>query len=394
MSDTVTKLTFGTRQYVLVGTAHVSAASIQEVSQVIREERPSRVAVELDQGRFRALSEPKSWEKLDIFEIIRRRQGFLLLANLALSSFQRKIGEELEVKPGQEMLSAIQTAQELGIPYALIDREVQVTLRRAWKKSSLWGKNKLLATLIGSVFGSQDKIEKADVEALKKKNELEHMMEELAVELPAVKTVLIDERDRFLAAKLFETEGEKIVAVVGAGHVPGMTEHLKALHAGQETSDVSDISSLPPPSLWSKIWPLLIPAAILGLIVAGILTKGIAVLGPLLLGLAVTTAGFAVLGSILALAHPVTILVAAVTAPIAALFHPLVHVFYFTGFSEASLRKPRVTDLESLTQDSASLRGFYRNRVLRILLVILLSTLGATIGMYATLPVLIKTFFS
>jgi pheromone shutdown-related protein TraB len=394
MSDTVTKLTFGTRQYVLVGTAHVSSESIQEVSQVIRDERPSRVAVELDQGRFRALSEPKSWEKLDIFEIIRRRQGFLLLANLALSSFQRKIGDELEVKPGQEMLSAIQTAQELGIPYALIDREVQVTLRRAWKKSSLWGKNKLLATLVGSVFGSQDKIEKADVEALKKKNELEHMMEELAVELPAVKTVLIDERDRFLAAKLFDTEGEKIVAIVGAGHVPGMTEHLKALHAGQETSDVSDISSLPPPSLWSKIWPLLIPAAILGLIVAGILTKGIAVLGPLLLGLAVTTAGFAVLGSIVALANPVTILVAAVTAPIAALFHPLVHVFYFTGFSEATMRRPRVSDLESLTQDSASLRGFYRNRVLRILLVILLSTLGATIGMYATLPVLIKTFFN
>ncbi|NNM68102.1 MAG: TraB family protein, partial [Spirochaetales bacterium] len=179
----MTKLTFGNRQYVLVGTAHVSAASIQEVSQVIRDESPSRVAVELDQGRFRALSEPRSWEKLDIFEIIRRRQGFLLLANLALSSFQRKIGEELEVKPGQEMLSAVQTAQELGIPYALIDREVQVTLRRAWKKSSLWGKNKLLATLIGSVFGSQDKIEQADVEALKKKNELEHMMEELAVEL-------------------------------------------------------------------------------------------------------------------------------------------------------------------------------------------------------------------
>ncbi len=393
MSDTVTRLILGEREYIIIGTAHVSQASIQEVAEVIRAESPDLVAVELDAGRYRSLAEPQTWEKLDIFDVLKKRQGFLLLANLALSSFQKKIGENVAAKPGQEMLAAVQVAQELNIPFELIDREIQITLRRAWKRSSLWGKNKLLALLLSSVFSSDKNLEEQDIESLKKKNELDHMMDELAKELPTVKSVLIDERDRYLASKLYESVGKKVVVVVGAGHVPGMSRVLKDLHSGVSTADVTDINVIPPPPWWSRIWPFLIPAAIIGLIVTGILVKGTAALLPILASVALTTAGFAVLGSLLALAHPVTILVAAITAPVAALFHPLVHVFYFTGTSEASLRKPRVRDLENLSADSSSLRGFYRNRVLRILLVVLLSTVGATIGMYATLPVLLKTFF-
>ncbi len=392
MSETITRLSLGKREFILIGTAHVSQASIQEVTDVIQAEAPDLVAVELDAGRYRSLAEPQTWEKLDIFDVLKKRQGFLLLANLALASFQKKIGDNVATKPGQEMLAAIQAAQTLNVPFELIDREIQITLRRAWKRSSLWGKNKLLALLFSSIFSGDKSLEEQDIEQLKKKNELDHMMDELAKELPTVKEVLIDERDRFLASKLFETTGNKVVAVVGAGHVPGMTRFLTQLQEGLTSSEVSDINVIPPPSWWSRVWPFLIPATILGLIVAGILVKGTAALLPILASVALTTAGFAVLGSILALAHPLTILVAAITAPIAALFHPLVHVFYFTGTSEASLRRPRIGDLENLSKDSSTLRGFYRNRVLRILLVILFSTVGATVGMYATLPVLLKFF--
>ena len=175
MSDTVTRLRFsqadGEKEYVLVGTAHVSSASIDEVRSVIQAETPDRIAVELDQGRYQTLSQPDHWEKLDLFKVLKSGRGFLLLANLALSSFQRKLGEELDVKPGQEMLAAVQEAEAQGKPYSLIDREIQVTLNRAWKKSSFWGKNKLLAALLGSVMGDE-KVDTAQIEGLKDRNEL------------------------------------------------------------------------------------------------------------------------------------------------------------------------------------------------------------------------------
>ncbi len=392
MSDTVTRLTYGDKEYVLVGTAHVSASSIEEVQAVIREERPEVVGVEIDAGRYQSLSEAHNWQKVDIFQVLKQKKGFLLLANLALSSFQRRVGQEVESKPGQEMLAAVDAAKEVGAREVFIDRDVQTTLRRAWRKSSFWGKNKLLGLLMGSVFGSE-KVDAGAIEDLKKKNELEAVMGELAQELPTVKQVLIDERDQYLATSLFQISGKKIVAVVGAGHVPGMIRWLNDLHEGKAEADLTAISMVPPPSWWSRVWPYLIPVAFVAVLVAGFATQGWEAFQKILLTVAVTTSAFAALGSVLALAHPVTIVVAIVAAPFAALFHPLVHVAYFTGFSEATLRRPRVSDLESLSDDAMKFTGYYKNRVLRILLVVLLSTVGATIGMYATLPLILKGLF-
>lgn len=389
MSDTITRLTYGDREYLLVGTAHVSSASIEEVRTVIREKRPDTVGVEIDPGRYKSLSEPQNWQKLDIFQVLREKKGFLLMANLALSTFQKRIGVDLETKPGQEMLAAVDAAAEVGATSVFIDREVQITLRRAWRKSSFLGKNKLLALLFGSVF-DDEKIDSAKIENLKKKNELEGMMDELAKELPTVKKVLIDERDQFLATSLFLTSGKKVVAVVGAGHVPGMVRWLSDLHGGSVAPDLTEISTVPGPSWWSRVWPYLIPLAFFGILLSGFVTQGWDAFQKILVTVAVTTSGFAALGSILALAHPVTILVAIVAAPFAAFFHPLVHVAYFTGFSEAALRKPRVSDLERLSDDAMKFTGYYKNRLLRILLVVLLSTIGATVGMYATLPLILK----
>jgi pheromone shutdown-related protein TraB len=392
MSDTVTRLTYGDKEYVLVGTAHVSSASIDEVKAVIRTETPDTVGVEIDAGRFKSLSEPQNWAKLDIVQVLREKKGFLLMANLALSTFQKRIGQELDTKPGQEMLAAYEVAQEVGATPVFIDREVQTTLRRAWRKSSFLGKNKLIALLFGSVF-DDEKVDSSKIEDLKKKNELEGMMDELAKELPTVKQVLIDERDQYLATSLFQTTGKKVVAVVGAGHVPGMITWLDNLHSGQAQADLSEISKVPAPSWWSRTWPYLIPLAFAAILISGFVTQGWDAFQKILVTVALTTSGFAALGGILALAHPVTIVLAALTAPLAAFFHPLVHVAYFTGPSEAFLRKPRVADLERLSEDAMTFTGYYKNRLLRILLVVLLTTVGATIGMYATLPLVLKGLF-
>lgn len=391
MSDTVTRLTYGEKEYVLVGTAHVSSASIDEVRTVIRAEQPDRVAVELDQGRYQTLSQPENWEKLDLFKIIRSGKGFLLLGNLALSSFQRKLGENLDVKPGQELLAAVEEAQALGTPYTLIDREIQVTLNRAWKKSSFWGKNKLLATLLGSVL-DDDRVDAKAVETLKNRNELDSMMDGLAQELPTVKAVLIDERDQFLASSLFQTEGKKVVAVVGAAHVPGMTAWLNDLHGGKKQVDLTEISQVPPPSLWSKIWPWLIPAVIVALFVGGFVLKGTGALLGMLGVWALATGGSAALGTLLAAGHPLTILAAFVLAPLTTL-HPLLGIGMFTGLAEVYLRKPRVSDLENLSHDITSMKGFYRNRVTRTLLVFLFSSLGASVAVWLNLPLLTQTLF-
>jgi len=389
MSDTVTRLTYGEKEYVLVGTAHVSTASIEEVRAVIRDEKPDTVGVEIDAGRYRSLSEPQTWQKLDIFQVLREKKGFLLMANLALSTFQKRIGVDLETKPGQEMLAAVEVANEVGAAPVFIDREVQVTLRRAWRKSSFFGKNKLLGLLFGSVF-DEEKVDAGKIEDLKKKNELEGMMDELAKELPTIKKVLIDERDQYLATSIFQASGKKVVAVVGAGHVPGMVKWLEDLHGGKAQADLAEISIVPPPSWWSRVWPYLIPLAFFGILVSGFVTQGWDAFQKILLTVAITTSAFAAVGAILALAHPVTILVAIVAAPFAAFFHPLIHVAYFTGFSEAALRRPQVSDLERLSEDAMKFTGYYKNRLLRILLVVLLSTVGATIGMYATLPLILK----
>jgi pheromone shutdown-related protein TraB len=392
MSDTVTRLNLQGRTYVLVGTAHVSQASIDEVKSVIEAEKPDMVAVEIDAGRFQSLSQPTNWANLDIFKVLREGKGFLLLANLALASFQRKIGQELDVKPGQEMLAAVQTAQGLNLPYSFIDREVQVTLGRAWKKSSFWGKSKLLGLLLGSVMGDE-KVDATQIENLKNRNELDSVMGELATELPTVKQVLIDERDQYLATSLFQQPGTTLVAVVGAGHVPGMVKWLEDLASGSKQADLAEISQVPKPTTADRVLPWVVPAAFVGLLGAGFFLKGSGVLLSGLVAVAVSTAAFGALGSILALAHPVTILVAVVMSPLAALLHGLVHIAYFTGPTEAWLRKPRVSDLEALSQDATTFTGYYKNRVLRILLVVVLSTLGATVGFYLSLVPLLGALF-
>ena len=385
-SDTVTRIRFSDREIILIGTAHVSRQSVEEVGDILRSEKPDTVCVEIDAARFNTLKAKNAWENLDIFKVIKNRQGFMLLANLALSSFQRKIGLDLDIRPGDEMRIAIETAEEEGIPYVFADRDIQVTLRRAWAKTGFWGKNKLLAALLSSAF-TREKISEEEIENLKKKNALEAMMNELADYLPTVKEVLIDERDRYLAVKIFNTPGKKTAAVVGAGHVPGIVRWIEKLEKGEAGSSLDDISQIPPPGRISSIIPWVVPALVLGLITAGFLRSGWNKSLSMLAGWILVNGTFSAAGALAALAHPLTILLAFAAAPVTSM-NPTIGVGFFTSLFEAVLRKPRVMDFENLHDDIMSLKGFFRNRVTHILIVFALTSIGSSIGTFIALPYL------
>jgi pheromone shutdown-related protein TraB len=380
----VRRIELAGRQFVLVGTAHVSSESVAEVRRIVAEERPDVVCVELDEGRHRSLTGEAGWHELNIGKVLREGKGFLLLANLVLASFQRRLGSDLGVKPGEEMIAAVEAAKALGVPFVLADRDIQVTLRRAWASTGWWGRSKMLSAMISSIVSSE-KLEAAEIERLKQSDVLAEMMQELADYLPPAKRALIDERDRWLAARIFTAPGTKVVAVVGAGHLEGIVAHLAALASGSETPDVADIAGIPARGWVGKVLPWVIPAAILGLFVAGFFKSGLRMSLEMALKWLLANGGLAALGSLIALAHPLTILVAFVGAPVATL-NPFIGIGLFTGIVEAFLRKPRVSDFERLQQDITSLKGFYTNRVTRILLVFFLSSIGGVIGNFIAIP--------
>ncbi len=386
MTSTWQTITVGNKEIVLVGTAHISSQSVEDVRAAVDEHQPDRVCVEIDASRYKQLAEGSSWKNLDVYKVIRRRQGFLLLGNLALSSFQKRMGVDLGTKPGEEMRAAIEIAKERGIAHSLCDREIQVTLRRAWARSSFWGKMKMLAALLTSVV-SKEKLTSDEIEELKEQNALEAMLEELAAYLPSAKEVLIDERDRYLATKIYESEGSRVVAVVGAGHVPGIKEWLTRLEAGEAPTSLEDIDQVPPKRLIGRIIPWLIPAAVAGLIAWGFIDAGWQGGLERLYRWILVNGTLSAIGAAAALAHPLTIVLSFLAAPFTSM-NPTVGVGLVSGLIEAVVRKPRVSDLESLQDDIVSLRGFYRNRVTRILLVFFLSSLGSAIGTFIAFPLL------
>ena len=376
--DTITRINIGDREICLIGTAHVSPESVTEVERVITQEKPDHVCVEIDAARYKSMTEKQSWKEMDIVKIIKEKKGFLLMANLMLSSFQKRMGSSVGMKPGEDMGAAVKMAKENNIPFSFSDRDVQVTLSRAWAKSSLWSKNKVLAVLISSAFSSEE-ADPQSIEDLKDRNELEGMMDELSKELPKVKEVLIDERDQFLATSVFTRPEKRVVGVVGAGHVPGMIKWFEALESGEKKADISEISKVPPKGFVSKVLPFVIPALIIGLITAGFLSNGQEVGFDMIKKWVLTNGVLSALGAALALAHPLTILAAFVAAPITSL-NPMIGVGIVTGVTETFLRKPRVEDFETLGDSVSHIKLWYKNRVLRILLVLALSSFGSVAG--------------
>ena len=379
MSQTQTQLDFNGRKITLVGTAHVSKESVEEVKETIKNIKPDCVAVELDEKRAESIKNPSRYSQLDLVKILKRKEGFLLLANLILSSYQRRMGLNAGVKPGDEMIAAMNAAEENKIACTLVDRPIQITLKRAWGKNTFWGKCKLLATLFASAF-SNEEVDPNEIEKLKERNEMDSMMDELSEYMPVIKEVLIDERDRYLASKIWDSEGNNIVAVLGAGHLPGVQAYLEKLGNDQASSNVKELTTLPKPGIAGKILAFLIPACIIGLIVAGFIYGGVhagtQILSTWFLWNAIPAAIF----TAIAFGHPIAILVGFIGAPFTSLC-PFIGIGFCTAIVQATVCKPKVSDMETL-QDDVNFKGFYKNRILRTLLVFILSSIGSTIGTF------------
>ena len=380
MSQTQVQLEFNGRKITLVGTAHVSKESVEEVKKTITDIKPDCVAVELDEKRADSIKNPSRYSQLDLVKVLQRKEGFLLLANLMLSSYQRRMGLNAGVKPGDEMIAAMTAAEENKIRCSLVDRPIQITLKRAWGKNSFWGKCKLLSTLLASAF-SKEEIDPAEIEKLKQRNEMDSMMDELSEYLPVIKEVLIDERDRFLASKIWESEGNNIVAVLGAGHLPGVQAYLEKLGKDEIAPSVNELTVLPKPGIIGKLLAFLIPACIIGLIIAGFVYGGVHAGTQILSTWFLWNAIPAAILTAVAFGHPLAILVGFIGAPFTSLC-PFVGIGFCTAIVQAIVCKPKVSDMENLQDDVTSLRGFYRNRILRTLLVFILSSIGSTLGTF------------
>ena len=362
----------------IVGTAHVSAKSVQDVREAVAAVKPDVVAIELCEPRYQGLVKKEAWRHTNVFQVIRQGKAMFLLAQLVMQSFYRRLGRHLEVEPGAEMMAGAACAEETGAKLELIDRRIDVTLKRVWRHLGFWHRVKLFGLLVEAVFTS-DEIGNEDIEALKKQDQLEALMGQMGKAFPEIKKRLIDERDVYLAQKLRATPGHCIVAVVGAGHVPGM---LKAI---QSDVPVAELESLPPPSKWSKIWPWLIPAGVLALIAWGFFQGG-AERGIDSIAIWVGVTGtLAALGALLAWPHPLTVLSAFLAAPLTTL-HPALAAGWVAGLVEAWIRPPSVGDFEALPEAMESLRKFVRNPVVRILLVVVTTNVGASIGTFVAIP--------
>jgi pheromone shutdown-related protein TraB len=356
----------------LIGTAHVSRKSVEEVERVIRELRPDAVCVELDPQRLSMLENENSWKKLDIFQVIQQKRVLFLLATLALTAFQKKMGEKDGVRPGSELYAGVLAARELGAELVLADRDVQATLKRTWHNLSFWNKVQITSLLIEAPFRAQD-ITVESIEELKDEDSLGEMMNRIAEELPLLKTPLIDERDSFLISSIREAKGTKIVGVVGAAHVPGMKQRL------HEKVDRAELAKLPPPSIWGKLFAWLLPTLLLLGFYYGYQKSGAVGLAELALQVALPPAIGASLFTLLSLGHPLSVLVAFVVAPFTAI-HPAISSGMVIAPLEAFLRKPTVEDCEELPIAIQSVRGVFRNRATRVMLVFLASTFGTAIG--------------
>lgn len=357
-----------------MGTAHVSQESADLVQHIITSETPDCVCVELDQQRYVALSQQRRWEDLDLKEVIRRRQLSPLIVGLVLSAYQKKLGGQLGVMPGTELLEATRVAQQHGIPIALCDRDVRVTLGRAWRSTPFFKKLMLASSLIVNMFDTSTVSEDA-LRELRQQDVLSAMLQELGDALPTLRQALIDERDVFLAQKVREAKGDRIVAVVGAAHING----IRRILSERQDSDLENLNTVPPVQpLWKWLrWG--IPAIIVAALLFIGWQKGAAVAGHNALFWMLANGIPSACGAIAAFAHPLTIITAFLAAPVTSLT-PVIGAGYVTAFVQAYIQPPTVREFQSVAEDIRSVRKWWQNRLLRIFLAFLLPGLGSMIG--------------
>lgn len=367
----ITRIFTEGKEIILIGTAHVSKKSAEEVKAIIETEQPDTVCVELDEQRYQAIRDEDRWKKMDIFQVIKEKKATLLLLNLVISSFQKRMAKQFGIKPGQEMIQGIESAEQIGAHLVLADRNIQITFARIWHSIGFMGKVNLMMQLLASIFQNET-ITEEELEKMKSKDMLDSMLAEFTAAFPKLKEPLIDERDRYMAQKIKEAPGNKVVAVLGAAHLPGVIRELNHHH------DLAQLEQRPPKSRWPKLVGWAIPLLIIAIITYTFLTNP-TIGAQQTISWVLWNGSLSAIGAALALAHPLAILTAFVASPFTSL-HPLLAAGWFAGFVQAFLRRPSVQDFETLASDVFTAKGLWQNKVSRILLVVVLTNIGSSLG--------------
>ncbi|TES88215.1 MAG: TraB/GumN family protein [Desulfobacteraceae bacterium] len=381
-TNNIHRLIFEDKEIILLGTAHVSKESVRLVTDVIEAEKPDTVCVELCESRYQSIRQKDKWLDKDIIKVIKEKKSFLLLSNLLLASFQKRIAEKFDVTPGEEMIKAIEVGESAGAGIHLADRNIRITLAKTWRVMGLWDKIKLLFQLVLSM-GKIDEISEADIEKMKQEDVLQTLLADVGKSLPVLKDILIDERDQYLTYKIRTAPGNKIVAVVGAGHVPGIKK------CWNQEIDLETLEQIPPKGKIAGILKWIIPLFILVLFISGFSYGGTNAGTDMITWWVAANGILAGLGAIIALAHPLTIISSVLAAPLTSL-NPMIAAGWVAGLVEVFSRKPKVRDFEKLSEDILSIRGFWKNKITRILLVVVFTNIGSSLGTFVAIPLMIK----
>jgi pheromone shutdown-related protein TraB len=374
LPDNVQRVRLDGRNVYILGTAHISQQSVEDVRSAVQTLRPETVCVELCPSRYQSIVQRDAWRQMNIFRVIKENKALFLLLQLVLTVFYRKLGEKLGVEPGAEMKEGVRQAEETGARLVLADRDVNVTLKRVWGHLSFWHKCKLFFQLALGLF-AREQVDEELIEELKNKDQLEVIMEGVARSYPEIKHRLIDERDVYIAHSIRNAPGETVLAVVGAGHVQGIVDNL------DREADIGPLLEMPPPAVWPVLFKWGIPAIIAALLVLGFITGGTQHSVESVSIWILVNGIFSALAVSIALAHPLTVLSAFVAAPVTSL-NPTIAAGWVAGLVQTWIKKPTVADMENLPRALTSLRVFWVNPLCRILLVVVLANLGSSLGTF------------
>ena len=343
--------------------------------EIIGTEKPDTVCVELCKSRMTSIQDAEHWKKLDIFKVFKERKMYLLLASLILSSFQKKLGKG-EIKPGDELKAAIDEGNKIGAKVVPVDREIQITLKRSWGNVGFFSKMYLLSALITSLLVKEE-VSPEKIEELKSDDALKDLFSQLPPRYNSIKEVIIDERDKYLAENIRRQakDSKKIFAVVGAGHLEGIMKHIL------EDQTIDHLDEIPKSGIWGKLQIAILPLFILALMGATFYFSGFEAGTELIKEWIIFKGTLAALGALIALAHPLSIILAFIAAPIGN-FNPIIKPGWLAALTEIWMKKPLVEDFEHIADDSEHFTGFWKNRVLKIFLVLLLPQIGSSIGTF------------
>ncbi len=370
--ESVTVVNHNGTEIILLGTAHVSAKSVEEVTQIVEQVSPDSICVELCDARLKSIRDRDSWKNMDIFKILKEKKVPFLFAQLMMSSFYRKLGEDLEVTPGAEMIEGVNQAEKTGVELIMADRNIEITLRRVWGGLSLWQRLNFLSSILGSIFVKGEEIDTDTVEMMKEQDHLETAMEEFADNFPGIREPLITERDTYLAEKIKSAKGKKVLAVVGAAHVKGIVKKI------EETNDLEKIVAIPKELPIVKILGIIIPILIIALIAYGFqIDENI---GWKMIAIWVLVNGtLSAIGAAIAGGHPITVISSFIAAPITSL-NPTIGAGMVAGLVQAGIKKPTVADIEEVPHVMDSFGNMRKNIFTRVILVFFLASLGSALG--------------